>query len=398
MLVLNFVVAVSWRAQAALFGWRLDLSTAKPRCDFASGRHDRRSFLKSVGRTGLAATAWPAVAFFGGTGAVQSRADDKRARRPLIQPTEIRSEGGVLRATLTAAPGRVQLGNFALSGLLYNGSYIPPLLRARLGDTLRITLKNDLPDQPTNLHYHGMSVSPQGNSDNVFIHVHPGEQFDYEVRIPVNGRQGPGLFWYHPHGHGFVDEQVEGGMSGALVIDGIDQLYPILHGLPERFFLIKDPIQESDQQVITVNGRINPAAQIRPGEMQFWRIANIGGEYFVKFRIEGMPLYVVATDGHPLSRPRKMTEFFLGPGQRIDTIAIGPPPGEYAMRTISYQNPAWKKPDPASRWQRFFGRSRVFARMPNLRFCSQHLGPAWIDEVRAGPDRPAPHTDLFKVA
>ena len=80
--------------------------------------------------------------------------------------------------------------------------------------------------------------------------------------------------------------------------------------------------------------------------MQFWRIANIGGTLFIKFRIEGMPLYVMATDGHPRSRPSKMTEFFVGPGQRIDAIAIGPPAGEYAMRTISFQNQAWKRPDP----------------------------------------------------
>ena len=72
----------------------------------------------------------------------------------------------------------MQLGQFAFPGLLYNGSYIPPLLRVRLGDTMRITFKNELPDQPSNLHFHGMSVSPQGNSDNVFIHVHPGHQFE----------------------------------------------------------------------------------------------------------------------------------------------------------------------------------------------------------------------------
>ena len=87
--------------------------------------------------------------------------------------------------------------------------------------------------------------------------------------------------------------------------------------------------------------------QIRPGEVQFWRIGNIGATLFIKFRIEGMALFVVATDGHPLSQPRKATEFFLGPGERIDAIAIGPESGEYAMRTIPFQNEAWRKPDPS---------------------------------------------------
>jgi FtsP/CotA-like multicopper oxidase with cupredoxin domain len=100
-------------------------------------------------------------------------------------------------------------------------------------------------------------------------------------------------------------------------------------------------------QIISINGQLNPMVPIRPGEMQFWRIANIGATLFIKMRIAGMPLYVVATDGHPLSQPQKLTEFFLGPGQRIDAIAIGPQPGEYAMGTIAFQNEAWRKPDPA---------------------------------------------------
>jgi hypothetical protein len=53
------------------------------------------------------------------------------------------------------------------------------------------------------------------------------------------GRQRAGLFWYHPHAHGFVTKQILGELSGGLVVDGSDQLYPILKDLPERLFLIK---------------------------------------------------------------------------------------------------------------------------------------------------------------
>lgn len=205
---------------------------------------DRRSFLMAVGRTTKALAAAHVLrsgAAILGPGAMllRARRADPRTREPLIQPSELRSENGVLKATITAAAGRVQLGDFVFSGLLYNGAYVPPLLRPRLGDTMRITFRNDLPDDPSNLHYHGMSVSPQGNSDNVFVHVHPGQQFEYEVRIPARGHQGPGFFWYHPHAHGFVEKQIRGGMSGGLVVEGSEQLFPILQGLPERFFLIK---------------------------------------------------------------------------------------------------------------------------------------------------------------
>jgi FtsP/CotA-like multicopper oxidase with cupredoxin domain len=121
--------------------------------------------------------------------------------------------------------------------------------------------------------------------------------------------------------------------------------------------------------------------------MQFWRIANIGATLFIKFQIEGMPLYVVATDGHPLSRPRKATEFFLGPGQRIDAIAIGPAAGEWPIRTISFQNQAWKKPDPVQQL------ATVVSRGPGPPGASAEAevlrqrveAKRWITEVRSTP-------------
>jgi suppressor of ftsI len=351
---------------------------------------DRRSFLKTAGRAGLAAASvlgsraaplGPAAAL------LQSGRAAAGGRGPLIQPPELRSQNGVLNATITAAPSRVQLGEYAFPGFLYNGLYMPPLLRVRLGDTMHFTFRNNFPDDPSNLHYHGMSVSPQGNSDNVFVHVHPGDEFKYEVRIPATGRQRPGLFWYHPHAHGFVAKQMLGGMSGGLIVDGFESLFPIVQSLPERFLLIKHAEHGEHNEVISINGQLNPVVQIRPGEMQFWRIANMGATLFIKFQIEGMPLYVMATDGHPLSQPRKTTEFFVGPGQRIDALAIGPPAGEYAMRTISFQNQAWEKPDPAQQLALVASAGspppRADAESEVLR---QHIvGTRWIDEVRSAP-------------
>jgi suppressor of ftsI len=354
--------------------------------------YHRRSFLETVGRTSKAAAAAYALRsgaklFAPSAALAWASVAAAQSQAPLIQPTEIRSNEGVLNAVITAAPGRVQLGEFAFPGLLYNGSYLPPLLRVRLGDTMRITFKNDLPDQPSNLHYHGMNVSPQGNGDNVFVHVHPGQDFAYEVRIPATGRQAPGLFWYHPHAHGFVAKQILSGMSGGLVVDGSDQFYPVLRGLPERFLLIKHQEIGEDNEIISINGQLNPMVQIRPGEMQFWRIGNIGATLFIKFRIEGMPLFVVSTDGHPLSRPLKMTEFFLGPGERIEAIAIGPAAGEYAMRTISFQNEAWRKPDPSQQMATIVsGGSGSSAEDAEAEVGHQVLGTSnWADEVRSAP-------------
>ena len=95
----------------------------------------------------------------------------------------------------------------------------------RPGDVIRLRLVNQL-DQPTNLHTHGLDVSPSGNSDNVFRTVEPGRAADYEFRIP--GNHPAGMFWYHPHAHHFSNEQVRNGMSGALIVEGLLESIPAL--------------------------------------------------------------------------------------------------------------------------------------------------------------------------
>ena len=126
---------------------------------------------------------------------------------------------------------------------------------------------------------------------------------------------------------------------------------------------------------------------IKPGEIQFWRLAHIGATLFIKFRVEGMPLYAIATDGHPLSRPRKMTEIFIGPGERIDALVIGPPAGEYAMRTIPFQNQAWRVPDPPRQIATILASGAGAAPLGGeAEIMEERLKEArWIDEVRATP-------------
>jgi FtsP/CotA-like multicopper oxidase with cupredoxin domain len=231
------------------------------------GLHDRRSVLQAIGYGGLAAASrWRLGAALLAPGMSLLRPDRARAAPELlIQPPEIRSRNGELSVTLAAAPGPMVLGDYEFTGYLYNNSYLPPLLRVRLGDVMRIRLINNLGDGFSNLHFHGLNVSPRGRSDNVFVHVNPGHEFEYEVTVPSAGRQGPGLFWYHPHGHGFVTKQMLGGMSGGLVVEGSEGLFPILRGLPERFFLIKHAEPGGGREIISINGQLNPVVKSAPG-------------------------------------------------------------------------------------------------------------------------------------
>src|SRR5262245_44144135 len=94
---------------------------------------------------------------------------------PLSNPPIIESAGGILRATLTVAPAEVIVAGHVVKTTVYNGLYMPPVLKVNPGETIRLRLLNGRNrPSPTNLHHHGLGVSLQGNGDNVFIEVDPG--------------------------------------------------------------------------------------------------------------------------------------------------------------------------------------------------------------------------------
>jgi FtsP/CotA-like multicopper oxidase with cupredoxin domain/cytochrome oxidase Cu insertion factor (SCO1/SenC/PrrC family) len=112
-------------------------------------------------------------------------------------------------------------------------SFAGPLLRVQPGDLVRIHFTNDLVTQRTNLHFHGLEVSPYAeNSDGTYgdfvrrpyvLPVAPGNTRTYQFRIPLD--QPPGPYWYHAHVHGVAEEQVACGLSGALYVEGLVPAY-----------------------------------------------------------------------------------------------------------------------------------------------------------------------------
>src|SRR5262249_54804380 len=138
--------------------------------------------------------------------------------------------------------------------------------------------------EATNLHYHGFTVTPQEGGDDVFLSVRPGTAFAYDFPIPADHMSG--LYWYHPHLHPMVNREIAGGMSGGVVIGDILAPFPELRGIGERPLLVKDlkirhgvvvlDPDPSGATIRTINGLFKPWIDIRPGELQFWRIANIG--------------------------------------------------------------------------------------------------------------------------
>jgi suppressor of ftsI len=134
---------------------------------------------------------------------------------PFANPPEVASSGGVLDATLTIAPATVTVAGKPVTLTLYDGLYMPPVLRVQPGDRVRLWLQNGGADG-ANVHYHGFQVTPLAPGDDVFLDVAPGAAFLYDFALPAD--HPPGLYWYHPHVHPGVNRDIAGGLSGALVV------------------------------------------------------------------------------------------------------------------------------------------------------------------------------------
>ena len=138
----------------------------------------------------------------------------------------------------------------------FEGETVAPVIRASPGDTLRITYINNLPPKSaetcainpcmdmTNLHFHGLTVSPDAPQDDVLTMLaKPGQVLHYSVAIPRN--HPPGLFWYHTHPHGESHRQVLDGMSGAIVIEGMERYVPEVSQLRERVIVVRRPLHRA---------------------------------------------------------------------------------------------------------------------------------------------------------
>ena len=296
------------------------------------------------------------------------------------EPAELRSVGGVLRATITAATQEAELGGQPFSATVYNGTLVGPTLRLRPGDRLELTLVNALAE-PTNLHFHGLHVSPVGEADNVFREVAAGTTARYVIDIPMT--QSPGTFWYHSHQHHLSYEQVQGGLSGLIIIDGLTALLPPeLRGIEQRSFALKDFVVASDPSaptIRTVNGQINPTLSIAPGETQLWHLANIGPELFYELALPGSVFHVIAEDGVPVWQTWDAETLVLPSGKRFDVLVQGGRPGTVPLQGLSYHQGCVACPEVTLATLTVAGAAEQSTVLPTGLVAPRHLSAADVD-------------------
>jgi suppressor of ftsI len=254
----------------------------------------------------------------------------------------------------------------------YQGNNTPPVIRVQPGTVLNVEYKNELAAQSkedcfghpcmqmTNLHFHGLHVSPNAPQDDVLdMMASPGETLHYSVQIPP--QQPPGLYWYHTHSHGESYVQDLDGMSGAIVVEGIDRYVPEVPNMRERILVLRDLVLPSDtakrktvmesvamqttqcgtapedpERAFTVNGILRPQIDIAPGERQFWRIVNASPDRYADLELDSESFEVVALDGMPFAyhnpsiRKRTMSHVLLPPAGRVEAIVTGPAADSHA--------------------------------------------------------------------
>lgn len=263
----------------------------------------------------------------------------------LAQTQSYKSEGGLLRVDLAAEVQSVPLGDRTANLLTYNGQIPGPRLEAKPGDTVQIRLTNRL-NQPTNLHYHGLHIPPTGTGDNVFLEVPSGERYTYEFQIPLN--HSAGTFWYHPHYHGLVAEQLFGGLAGLFIIRGDLDEIPEIQAAQEMFLVLKDFALDRDGNIsspghmaqmtgrmgdlLTVNGQFNPILPITQGGLLRLRLLNASSSRFFWLSLEEHPFYLIATDGGAIAAPVEVNDLVLAPGERAEVLVRGDrEPGQYHL-------------------------------------------------------------------
>lgn len=327
----------------------------------------------------------------------------------VVEPPDLHSKDGVLEASLTAEDVKESDGRTRYCFVDGEGQESPNL-RVNPGDLVILHLKNAMKDfsngsaavahahkdansctgegmvmnaVSTNLHFHGLTIPPTCHQDDVLkTSLQPGDpSFEYRFRVPED--ESPGLYWYHPHIHGFSKQQVLGGASAALIVEGIERANKYLAGMPERVFVIRDedlmnpnsPPSKSEPVVPkfmvdkdgdaanTGTGFGKPAKdlsinyvpvpypdyppatiQMKPGERQLWRVLNASAITYlnleVLFRGQAQPLGLVAMDGVPLNiadsgTPENtvnwQTHLGIPPGARVEFVLQGPPEGETGL-------------------------------------------------------------------
>jgi nitrite reductase (NO-forming) len=120
---------------------------------------------------------------------------------------------GISHRVLSIAPG------IKYEAWSFSGGVPGPVIHARQGQTVRVTLTNNSP-MPHSVDFHAARIAP----DKAFVDILPGKSFTFSFKV-----DDPGVYMYHC-GTKPVLAHIANGMYGAIVVDPANtKLLPPVH-------------------------------------------------------------------------------------------------------------------------------------------------------------------------
>ena len=290
----------------------------------------------------------------------------------LVEPPELnKATPEDLTVELTTVEKEVRISGKKVLAETYNGSLVGPTLHVVPGQRVTLKLTNKL-GTATNLHFHGMHLSPKGSADNIMLSAQPGQTLAYHLDVPAN--QVPGTYWYHDHEMCSMnsesmpgmqvssapanarcdgtESQIGAGLSGTIIVgDSRASLPPAYRGITAHTLALKDAqisgtssivypdgvLEPASPTVRLVNGQYRPTLNVKAGETQLWRIANEGYAIFYDLQLDGGSFTVVGQDGNPSAAPARVKHLLIPPGGRFDVLVTAGAAGSTWLRTLAHK-------------------------------------------------------------
>lgn len=208
----------------------------------------------------------------------------------------------------------------------YNGQYPGPLIEATEGDTLRVTLTNQLPEGTT-IHWHGLEVpnDQDGVPGITQPLIEPGESYTYQFKLAKAGTT-----MYHTHAN--TVRQLSRGLIGPLVV------HERSAAARARYDLDYTMVLHEIGGLFTINGHAFPATldhddtfiHMKTGDHVRVRFIN-AGQVSHPMHLHGHQFRVIELDSNRLKNPYLANTVDVAPGQTVDVEIVGDNPGTWTL-------------------------------------------------------------------
>jgi FtsP/CotA-like multicopper oxidase with cupredoxin domain len=144
--------------------------------------------------------------------------------------------------------------------------------------------------------------------------------------------------------------QVASGMVGAIVVEGDFADVPEIARARERVMVLGQVVYdfagtvedfntifpETATRFLSINGQYRPIIDMRPGEVQRWRLVGAQYQDSILLELDRHRLNVIAYDGIQLGAMKEMQRLLVAPGQRADVLVQAGGPGTYELNAMPY--------------------------------------------------------------